>query len=126
MTDRTPKKKCGVVLKFTETQMAKAIVVGDGLIRSVAKHLKCSRNTVYEYIKRYPALAESVASAREDALDEAESELMKLIREGHPAAIFFFLKTQGKSRGYVERQEVDVAAGVKFTLNIGDRGQDDG
>ena len=38
-----------------------------------------------------------------------ESHLHKLIRDGNPAATIFFLKTKGKNRGYVERQEIAVA-----------------
>jgi hypothetical protein len=29
-----------------------------------------------------------------------------MLKKGNIAALIFFLKTQGKSRGYVERQEV--------------------
>jgi len=49
----------------------------------------------------------------------AESELMKLIKEGNVAATIFFLKTQGKKRGYVERQEVTGAEGAPIIEIIG-------
>ena len=39
-------------------------------------------------------------------VDMSEGALFKQIQEGNPAAIFFHLKTMGKKRGYVERQEV--------------------
>jgi hypothetical protein len=41
------------------------------------------------------------------ALDLAESKLHEEILGGNTAAIIFFLKTKGKKRGYVERQEVE-------------------
>ena len=41
-------------------------------------------------------------------MDFAESHLYKLVKEGNPAATIFFLKTKGKARGYVERQEVEI------------------
>jgi hypothetical protein len=43
------------------------------------------------------------------ALDFAESKLHKLIDQGNPAATIFYLKTKGKNRGYIERQEIAVA-----------------
>jgi hypothetical protein len=44
-------------------------------------------------------------------VDVAESKLMAKIDAGDTTAIIFFLKTQGKGRGYVERQEVTGAEG---------------
>jgi hypothetical protein len=41
-------------------------------------------------------------------LDLAEEKLMINIDEAKEASIFFFLKTKGKDRGYVERQEIDA------------------
>ena len=51
--------------------------------------------------------------------DFAESELMKLIKDGNVAATIFFLKTQGKARGYIERQEVTGADGAPIIEIIG-------
>ena len=47
---------------------------------------------------------------------------MKLIRAGNLTAIIFFLKTQGKSRGYSERSEFghatrDEPVQVTFKIN---------
>ena len=51
-----------------------------------------------------------LGAARESSVDLAESELMKAIRAGNMTAIIFFLKTQGRSRGYVERSDHDFTA----------------
>jgi hypothetical protein len=40
------------------------------------------------------------------ALDFAESQLHKQIQEGNTTATIFLLKTKGKKRGYIERQEI--------------------
>jgi len=45
------------------------------------------------------------------ALDFAESKLHENISKGKEVSTIFFLKTKGKKRGYVERQEHYVAAG---------------
>jgi len=79
--------------------------------------------SVYEYIKRYPALKGVLSEAREGSLDLAESKLMEAINAGNLTAIIFFLKTQGKKRGYVERSEHDLRsaeAPIKFTIKIGE------
>ena len=82
----------------------------------------CTTTTLYRYLECYPDLKDVLSDARESAIDFVESSLMKAIEGGNVTAMIFYLKTQAKHRGYVERQEVEVAAGVKFTLNIGDRG----
>jgi len=46
----------------------------------------------------------------------AESQLMKKIKQGNLTAIIFFLKTQAKHRGYVEKQgsSCDVVVRVVY------------
>ena len=121
----TAKKKDRRQTKFTEARMGQALTEAYGVIETAARRLSCSRKTVYEYLKRYPALDEVLSEARESALDFAESKLMAAIEDGNLTAIIFFLKTRGKSRGYSERTEDQPERDFKFTLNIGDKGNRD-
>ena len=43
---------------------------------------------------------------------------IELIREKHYPSIRFYLETQGKSKGYVVRQEVDQNTTVKSILEV--------
>lgn len=56
------------------------------------------------------AKSERLQTVREEVefstLDFAESKLLQLLDAGDKTAIIFYLKCKGKSRGYIERQEV--------------------
>ena len=41
-------------------------------------------------------------------MDFTESALRKLIKKGNVIATIFKLKTKGKDRGYIEKQEVEL------------------
>jgi hypothetical protein len=68
--------------------------------------LGCSRSTVDRYIAKYPTVNRAFTEERETLLDLAEFKLFEQISAGNMTAIIFALKTIGKARGYVERQEV--------------------
>lgn len=51
----------------------------------------------------------------DSTLDWAETQLFRLISEGNPTAIIFYLKCKGKHRGYSERSEVTGANGAPLT-----------
>ena len=53
-------------------------------------------------------------------LDFAESKLYELVDDKHPTAIIFLLKTKGKDRGYVERQEFDIEGGLNLNVEFVD------
>ena len=80
-----------------------------GVVSTACKAAGISRDTHYRWLKEDPEYKAQVEELSEVAVDFAESHLHKLIRDGNPAATIFFLKTKGKSRGYVERQEIAVA-----------------
>jgi hypothetical protein len=57
---------------------------------------------MYEETKR------AYDNENEGLLDLAESKLIENINKNDDTAIIFYLKTKGKNRGYIERQEIDI------------------
>ena len=97
-----------------------SIVKAFGNLSTAAKSLQVERATHYRWIEQ-EGLEDAVQEGRNRRLDFAESMLDKGMQEGNMTAIIFYLKTQGKSRGYVERQEVTGADGKKlFEVTIVD------
>jgi predicted DNA-binding transcriptional regulator AlpA len=88
--------------------MIQALEKSLGIVTSACKVVGISRQTHYNWMEddEYKA---AVMELGDVALDFAESKLHKLIDQGNPAATIFYLKTKGKERGYVERQEIAVA-----------------
>ena len=80
-----------------------------GIVTTACNAVGIGRTTHYQWMKDDPDYKQAVQAIDGRVLDFAESHLHKLIKEGNPAATIFFLKTKGKNRGYVERQEIAVA-----------------
>lgn len=78
---------------------------------------KCSRSTFYRYYKSDDDFKLAVDEIQEIAIDIAESEMWKLIKDGNVPTILFYLKCKGKSRGYVERQEITGQDGSPINWN---------
>ena len=97
--------------KYTANQMIEALREKHGNLSAAARFLNCSRNTISRYIEQYPTVKAVADEERETLIDFAENQLFKQVQEGNITAIIFTLKTIGKSRGYVERQEVTGANG---------------
>lgn len=75
-----------------------------GNVSAVAKAMKCSRQTIHTYAKDNEAISQALQDAREEITDIAESKLLTAIKSGEAWAVCFYLKTQGRGRGYVEKQ----------------------
>lgn len=91
--------------KFTTDQVIAALRESRGMVAVAARKLGCSRLTLYRYIKRHAAVREAIEDERALMTDTAELSLYRSITSGEAWAVCFYLKTQGKSRGYVERTE---------------------
>ena len=102
--------------KLTAAAVTAAIRDMNGNISAVARRLGVCRQTVYNYIERHPSVKDVLTEARETMIDNAESALYRAVLNGEAWAVCFFLKTQGKSRGYVERQEVTGADGGAIVM----------
>jgi hypothetical protein len=96
-TELTPKKT-----------MLDALERSLGIVSTACEKAGISRQTHYNWLKDDPEYKEAVRAIEERTIDFAESHLHALIKDKNPAATIFFLKTKGKNRGYVERQEIEV------------------
>jgi hypothetical protein len=96
--------------KLTPAQVIEAINTSFGLQTIAAKKLHCSRETVDNYANKYPLVKQAIKDNQEFVLDVAESKLFQLVNSGDLGAICFLLKTKGRFRGYIERQDVDVTS----------------
>lgn len=103
---------------FTAAQMITALQHTHGLIALAAEHLGCDWHTIYNYVKRYPSVEAELHRQRERTTDLAEQKLFDAIAAGEAWAINFYLKTQGKDRGYVERHEVTGKDGASLHIHL--------
>src|SRR3990167_6133961 len=92
--------------KYTAEQVIEAVRRNKGILTLAARDLHCTRQTVHNYVNRYPTIKAAMDDERDSLLDMAEGKLFEQVRKGNMTAIIFTLKTLGKHRGYVERQEV--------------------
>lgn len=89
-----------------------------GIVTTACKAVGIARETHYRWMREDEEYSESVKSIEDIALDFAESQLHKQIRDGEVSSTIFFLKTKGKRRGYIERQEIDSnIAPVQITIS---------
>ena len=111
--------------RYSIATMIAAIRAEHGMVTRVADHLGCDPDTVRNYARDYPAISEALAEERERMTDLAECAMHKAISNGEPWAVALYLKTQGKHRGYVERQEVAGVENAPLTFTIQIAGRDD-
>ena len=84
-----------------------------GHITKACKSANIHRQTYYSWIDKDEGFKHQCEDVEESLLDMAEHSLLSEIkdceRKNHITAVIFFLKTKGKKRGYVEKQEVIVS-----------------
>jgi hypothetical protein len=88
--------------------MIEALEKSLGIVTTAAKQVGIARQTHYRWMDEDADYKKEVEGIADMALDFAESKLHKSIEGGSDTAIIFYLKTKGKRRGYIERQEVQT------------------
>ena len=106
----------------TAQRIIDAIRESSGLLTLAAKKADVTYKTVWQYTQDFPSVKQAVEEAKEKMLDFAEGKRYEKITEGDNTAIIFYLKTQGKKRGYIERQEVTGEDGkpVNYEITVKD------
>ena len=94
-------------------EAASALFKSAGNIADAARLLGCTRQTLWSRIQENKTLKAVCEEAVEITLDLAESKLVDQIKKGNLGAICFYLKTRGRKRGYVEKQEIETSGSTK-------------
>lgn len=104
--------------KYSDEQMIDALHKTKGLVYLAAENIGCDPSTIFRRANVSEGVANAIKRARGRMVDLAEAKLWQLINDGNPTAILFFLKTQAKDRGYIERTEVvNIPAEVAKALS---------
>lgn len=86
--------------------MLEALEKSLGIVTTAAKSVGITRKTHYDWLNKDAQYRKAVTELEDLALDYVESKLFKNIEKEKEASVFFYMKTKGKKRGYVERQEI--------------------
>ena len=88
-----------------------------GNVSAACDATNISRRTYYNWMQD-KEFSDKVDDVREGLIDFAENQLLSNIKDGKTAEILFYLKTKGKKRGYIERQEVETVGENMFEVKI--------
>ena len=78
-----------------------------GVITTACKIAGINRSRYYSWLKKDDDFRMAVDDIDNIALDFAESQLHKQIKDGSTSAVIFYLKTKGKKRGYSEYYQAE-------------------
>ena len=88
--------------------LVEAMIKNLGNVSKTCESLKVSRTMFYDYYNNDEEFRNKIDDIKNIALDFVEDKLISKIKDGDTIAILFYLKTQGKKRGYVERVENEI------------------
>lgn len=109
---------------ITKKAMIEALEKSLGIVTTACKSVGISRETHYRWLREDEEYKQEVEALSDVAIDFAESQLHKQIQEGNSTATIFYLKTKGKKRGYVERQEIQTQEVKQFEVRVEDNNTD--
>ena len=79
-----------------------------GIVTRACKIAEVGRTTYYEWLQKDKEFAQKVEDINNIQLDFAETKLFENINANKETSIIFYLKTKGKQRGYIEKQQHDI------------------
>lgn len=102
--------------KFKAADIAAAIVEHRGDLVDAADAVGCTVRTIYNYRDTDAIVAEAMDETKKRTHNHVRNKLMELIDAGNVTAIIFWLKTQGKGEGWVERTEFSGVDGGAIAI----------
>lgn len=113
--------KKDIMLEKTEdnkSKMLKALEEYYGIVTTSCQSVGISRITHYRWLEEDEEYKAKVLDIKNAAIDFVESKLFDCIKSEKETSIIFYLKTIGKSRGYVPRQEIDTGDNKEFRIEV--------
>jgi hypothetical protein len=101
-------------------EIVDALTETEGNQVMAAARLGCCRQFIWKRAKTEPAIRAAIRQGTKRRIRVAEDRLHELVEAGDFRAIRFFLITQGKDQGWVERQEVTGAGGTELVIRFVD------
>lgn len=92
------------------------LYITKGIVTPACDAIGLARSTYYKWLNDDEEFRLAVEDLNNVALDFAEGKLFELIDSGDTVATIFLLKTRGKKRGYVERQEVEQTGAIAINI----------
>lgn len=106
-------------MALDKDQILKAVENSGGFVSLIADRVGCSLTSIYNWIEKDEDVAAAIKREKVKQVDHAEGKLQSLIKKENPTAIIFYLKTQGKDRGYYEHRTQDITSGNQpITINM--------
>ena len=100
-------KVADVTLSDKKEKFLKVFKNSDCNVAETCRKINISRQTYYRW-QEDEDFKQNCLDVQESLIDNAESKLQELINSKNPVAIIFYLKTKGKSRGYDEKQYIEI------------------
>jgi hypothetical protein len=89
-------------------EMIKALHETLGVVSPAADMVGIHRSTHYNWMNNDEYYKKEVESVQNFQLDFVESKLFENVNSNDTTAIIFYLKTRGRDRGYIEKQDIKI------------------
>ncbi len=101
-----------------KSKMLKALEEYYGIVTTSCQSVGISRITHYRWLEEDEEYKAKVLDIKNAAIDFVESKLFDCINSEKETSIIFYLKTIGKNRGYIPRQEIDTGDNKEFRIEV--------
>ena len=108
--------------KIGKLNMLEALEKSLGIVTNALKISGTAKTTYHRWINEDEAFAKDVKEVGNTALDFAESQLFKQMKDNNHSSTQFYLKNKGKGRGYGDK--LDITSNnepIKIHIDLGDK-----
>lgn len=105
--------------KITKVKYLKALKRSGGIKQEIAQRLGVTRKAVYDFLNKYPDMAEALQDEKDTLLDVTENLIIEsIVNKKNVRDAKWWLERQGKGRGFSTRQEITGKEGEPTTIII--------